>query len=324
MKTKTGINGIRSAHFGLPDLDAAVRYYEDFGLSIVQRSDDVIYLRGTGPDYYVLALHRHFEPRMLAVDFSIETRAHADALHSSLAQAGTAVSPLETFSDPGGGYGFSFRDPGEGRVFRVISEPARHMDTEDMPDRPRKVAHVVLNTPDRDAPFFVNQLGFKVIDRTKTITFLNCNDDHHSLAFYVSVASSFNHLALEVPDIDSVMSATANMVERGEEIGWGVGRHGPCDNVFCYFVGPGGFVVEYTTEVEQVDESYVVKGPEEWNFRPGRRDQWGLAFPTPRLRSAEARVAFSDAMFATSAGSNSIGGDATETHVTMSTSDTGR
>ncbi len=299
MKTKSGINGVRSVDFGLPDLESATRFYEElWGLTVVAKSPDSVYLRATGPDFYVLALHRHPEPRMLRVDFAIESRAKADTLHASLKQAGVEVGELGPIADPGGGYGFSFRDPVEGRVFRVVADAAKHIDCEDVADRPRKIAHVVLNSPDRQAAFFVEQLGFKIIDQSRTITFLNCNSDHHSLALYISSgASSFNHLAFEVPDLDSVMSATGNMVEHGEEIGWGVGRHGPCDNVFCYFVGPGGFIVEYTAEVEQVDESYRVKGPEEWNFRRGRRDQWGLALPTKRMHNPETKVPFSDVLF---------------------------
>jgi catechol 2,3-dioxygenase len=299
MKTKTGINRVRSVHFGLPNLEEAARFYEQiWGLRAVERSEDSVYLRATGPDFYALALHRTAAPRMLGVDLSIESRAHADALHAQLEAAGLeALGAPGALDEPGGGYGFTFKDPLEGRVFRVIADAARHDDTEDQADRPRKLAHVVINTRDRDDPFFVEQLGFKVIDRSRTITFYNCNDDHHSLALYVAEGSSLNHVAFEVPDLDSVMSATGNMVENGQEIAWGVGRHGPCNNVFCYFIGPGGFVVEYTAEVEQVDETYRVKGPEEWKFRKGRRDQWGLALPSPRMRSPETEVPFSDALF---------------------------
>ncbi|WP_250502122.1 VOC family protein [Caballeronia sp. AZ7_KS35] len=298
MKTRTGINGLRSVDFGVPDLEAAARFYEDiWGLKAVSTTADRVYLRGTGPDFYILALHRHPEPRMLRIDLSIESRRHADTLHAQLVRAGLdVVMEPGTIADPGGGYGFSFRDPVEGRVFRVIADAARHADTADQADLPRKLSHIVLNSPDREARFFVEQLGFRVIDKTRTITFLNCNDDHHSLALYTSEVSSFNHLAFEMRDLNSVMSATANMVEHGEEIGWGVGRHGPCDNVFCYFIGPGGFTIEYTAEVEQVDETYKVGGPEDWKFRRGRRDQWGLALPSPRMRSADTEVPFSSAL----------------------------
>ena len=50
----------------------------------------------------------------------------------------------------------------------------------------------------------------------------------------------------------------------GYEIMWGVGRHGPGNNVFSYFVEPNGFVTEYTTEVDQVDDSYVAHDAQWW------------------------------------------------------------
>ena len=48
-------------------------------------------------------------------------------------------------------------------------------------------------------------------------------------------------------------------------IEWGPGRHGPGDNAFNYFIDPFGVVIEYTAEVEQIDDSYRVA-------RPGRLD----------------------------------------------------
>ncbi len=51
------------------------------------------------------------------------------------------------------------------------------------------------------------------------------------------------------------MRGAGRLKTNGFNIEWGVGRHGPGDNVFTYFVEPNGFVVEYTTEVEQIDES---------------------------------------------------------------------
>ena len=299
MASKMGITGVRSVDFGVPDLEAAVKFYEEvWGLTAVAKEADRAFLRGTGPDFYIVALHRTPESKLLRVDLSIESRAKADALHASLKKAGvTALGAPGPIAEPGGGYGFSFRDPVENRVFRVVAEAKTHADCADVRDRPRKLSHVVLNSPDRTAAFFIEQLGFRLVDQTKTITFLNCGSDHHSLALFFSKGHSVNHVAFEMPDLDSVMSATGRMVEHGEEIGWGVGRHGPANNVFCYFVGPGGFVIEYTSDVEQIDDSYKVGGPDDWSFPNGRRDQWGLAKPTPRLRSAETAVGFSDRLF---------------------------
>ena len=36
---------------------------------------------------------------------------------------------------------------------------------------------------------------------------------------------------------------------------WGPGRHTAGNNTFSYFVTPNGFAVEYTSELEQVNET---------------------------------------------------------------------
>jgi len=52
-------------------------------------------------------------------------------------------------------------------------------------------------------------------------------------------------------------------------------------------------VIEYTAEVLQVDDSYQVRGPDDWVWLPGRTDQWGIATgPTPRLAQAQKRIRF--------------------------------
>ena len=41
---------------------------------------------------------------------------------------------------------------------------------------------------------------------------------------------------------------------RAYAIEWGPGRHGPGNNAFNYFIDPFGVVIEYTAEVEQIDD----------------------------------------------------------------------
>ena len=71
-------------------------------------------------------------------------------------------------------------------------------------------------------------------------------------------------MAYEMPDIDGLMRGAGRVRSDGYEIMWGVGRHGPGNNVFTYFVEPNGFVTEYTTEVDQVDNSYVAHDAQWW------------------------------------------------------------
>jgi catechol 2,3-dioxygenase len=96
-----------------------------------------------------------------------------------------------------------------------------------------------------------------------------------------------------MPDWESVMRGSGRMIDHGFPIGWGVGRHGPGNNVFAYFVDPFGFVIEYTAEVLQVDDSYEPHGPDYWVWPPGRTDHWGIAPPKPdSVKKAQLAIRF--------------------------------
>jgi len=102
-----------------------------------------------------------------------------------------------------------------------------------------------------------------------------------------------HHIAFEMPDLDSVMRGAGRMRDAGFPIEWGVGRHGPGNNVFAYFLGPEDFVIEYTAEVEQVDESYPTGGPGDWGYPSGRSDNWGVTDPpSDRMHAAHDKIAF--------------------------------
>ena len=58
---------------------------------------------------------------------------------------------------------------------------------------------------------------------------------------------------------------------------------GPGNNVFSYFVPPHGGVVEYTSEINLVDDSYPEGKPEDWTWPPGRIDHWGIGLPNKEL-----------------------------------------
>jgi catechol 2,3-dioxygenase len=79
------------------------------------------------------------------------------------------------------------------------------------------------------------------------------------------------------------------------EIEWGPGRHGPGNNVFCYFLGPEDLPIEYTSEMQQIDSTYRAGMPEDWIWPPGRLDHWGIsARPSERMEAAGLKVAFTD------------------------------
>jgi len=294
------VTGLRGVDLGVPDVAAHARFYtEVWRLSLAAERNGSVYLRGSGPCHHILGLHPRARPELLCINLSAASRADVDRLHRRTADAGAPqIDPPAAIGEPGGGYGFAFADP-EGRVVRVIAEDARHADACAAPDRPVQITHVVLNTPRQEeaAAFWVKALGFEISDRS-LLTFIRCNADHHSIAFHPGESATLHHIAFEMADIDSVMRGAGRMRDAGHPIEWGPGRHGPGNNVFAYFVGPGDFVIEYTAEVEKVDQSYRVRMPAEWAYPPGHSDLWGATPPpSPRMKAAQKKIEFAAGLF---------------------------
>ena len=157
------------------------------------------------------------------------------------------------------------------------------------PDRPLKITHVVLNTPRQEdaAAFWVKALGFEVSDRS-LLTFIRCNADHHSLAFHPGESATLHHIAFEMDGIDSVMRGAGRMRDAGHPIEWGPGRHGPGNNVFAYFVGPDDFVIEYTAEIEQVDDGHRVRAAREVGLSAGPQRPLGRHAAAQRAHEGRA------------------------------------
>ncbi len=294
--TEARVTGVSSIEFAVRDVDRAAAFYtETWALEEIEGENGVRYFRGTGPDRYILALHRGDAPALLRINLTAPGRDAVDALRGRLAERRLpAVGAPGPVPRPGGGYGFEFRDP-EGRQFSVTAGAATHAPEGDVADRPSKVSHCVLNAGDMEGSiaFFRDALGFRISDRTRTLCFLRCNNDHHSIALGDSELPTLHHVAFEMPDLESVMRGAGRMRDAGFPIEWGIGRHGPGNNVFAYFLAPEGFVIEYTAEVEQVDESYPTGGPEDWSFVGNRTDQWGVTDPpSRRMRAAHDTIAF--------------------------------
>lgn len=302
------ILALHSVDIGVADLAAATAFFTDvWGLTQVAGDGDTAYLRGTGPFHHILALHRRPQAEVLRVNLLARDRAAVDALHDKAATAGVAdLTEPADLDQPGGGYGFAFRD-GEGRNIAIVADIATYADTADVPNRPRKLAHVVLNAaePEASVALFTDLLGFTVSDRTRAHNFLRCGDaskgliDHHNIAIGNGGGPTVNHIAFEMPDLESVMRGAGACRDNGWPIEWGVGRHGPGNNVFAYFIGPEDLPVEYTAEVEQVDDSYPTGSPDDWGWPAGRTDHWGITEPpSPRLKQAQGSVGFAPDTFA--------------------------
>jgi len=293
------IEGLRSVALYVPDLARAEDFYtRTWNLDVAHRGEGVLYLRGTGGDAYLLALHQGEGevPQIRQVTLRARSRAALDAVAASVAASGGTMlaAPHELTRDPAGGIGLKFRDP-HGRVFQVVHGDVRAPAAAPMKDRPIRLTHVVLNSHavDETQAFLQQALGFRLADRTGIMAFMNCAGDHHTIAIGISDNDALNHIAFLMQDFESVMRGGGRMKDAGFPIQWGPGRHGPGNNLFNYFIDPFGVVIEYTAEVQQVDDGYVSQGPEHWKWPPGRVDQWGISAPPgATLKEAQRRIFF--------------------------------
>ncbi len=287
---------IRSVDIAVPDLILAERFYTTvWGLEVAAREDDKVYLRATGRDPHVLVLHPSAAADLLSVTFRTSSLEDLPRLTAAVSAAGgSLVREIAPVEEPGGGTAVTVETP-EGYVLRFIHGDAVHAAGECRRDFPFRLSHVNLNCADIAATrrLFEQALGFKLTDRSKAMAFLRCNDDHHAVVLADSGVNGLNHIAFMMPDLESVMRGAGRMIDHGYPIGWGLGRHGPGNNIFAYFLDPFGIVIEYTAEVLQVDDSYVVRGPEDWTWPPGRTDQWGIAPPkSAKVKDAQLAVQF--------------------------------
>ncbi len=294
--TSPVVAALRSVALDVPDLAQAEDFYTRvWKLAVTARTPDAIYLRGSGAAHHLLSLHRGGTVAIRNVTFQARSLAALDAMAAAAAAAGGRVlAPPAPLSEPGGGVGLTIRDP-DGRILRFVHGDAAHADGAADPDRPVRLAHVVFNSHDVAATqrFFEQVMGFRLTDRTRIMAFMNCNADHHSIALGDAGEDSLNHIAFLMPDLDAAMRGGGRMKDAGYPIEWGPGRHGPGNNAFNYFVGPFDVVIEYTAEVQQIDDSYRAGSPADWTWPPGRVDQWGISQPpTPRLKQAQKSVFF--------------------------------
>jgi catechol 2,3-dioxygenase-like lactoylglutathione lyase family enzyme len=288
----SSVTGVRSIELGVRDLHQSAEFYTKvWALEEVSAAGDSMHFRATGGEHHVLTIRERPQASLLGVHFAAADRGAVDQLCAKAKGYGVAAAndPAPLDASAGGGYGFRFETP-DGLPMTISSDSAQHPDVVVDRSRPTKISHVVLNSArtDDQVPFFIDVLGFKLSDSTHMMEFLRCSADHHSIAIFRNNGPSLNHVAYELPNIDGLMRGAGRLKRSGFDVEWGVGRHGPGSNVFSYFIEPNGFVAEYTTELDQLDDAtHVPQDANYWQKIMPNPDRWGLAGPpSNRMRAA--------------------------------------
>lgn len=274
------VNEIRYVGYGVEDLAAERKFYaEDWGLIEVAAEADTVWFKTHGHDeHHVVRLHQRDANCVEVFSLAAESRGDVDDLHWKVGEAGCKIIHAPRDLDaPGGGYGFRFFSA-DGLPFE-ISADVETLDKRAMErweGMPVQISHIVLHSPDHRAmvKFFVEVLGFKVSDWLGDfMCFLRCNEAHHRIAFLPG-PPCLNHVAYDMLTVDDMMRGAGRLRKHGTEMRWGPGRHTAGNNTFSYFTTPGGFAVEYTAELENVD--FENHQAEVHQPGPTAMDQWGI------------------------------------------------
>ncbi|MEV6350224.1 VOC family protein [Actinoplanes sp. NPDC051851] len=296
------ITHLRHVDLAVPDYDRQLEFYTTmWGLDAETTDEGIAFLAAAGsPEQYSVRLRKAAEKRLDLIAFGAADRADVDALAERLGRAGvTLVGEPGTLQTPGGGYGFRFFDV-DGRTVEVSCDVAvrQHRKLEEGEAVPVKLSHVVINSPNPEATvaFYDRHLNFALSDTLmhprmgEMMWFMRTNRWHHSLAIARGPHVALHHASFEMRGIDEYMRGTGRLLRGGVEKVWGPGRHMAGNNTFSYFLDPHGNTIEYTTELELLDED--TWHPHLYDFSdPAVSDQWGTANP---MNEFVAKQSFND------------------------------
>jgi catechol 2,3-dioxygenase-like lactoylglutathione lyase family enzyme len=282
------ITHIRHVDLAVPDYDTQRDFYlNHWGLTPQVEEPGLTFLAAEGsPEQYVVRLRKAAQKRMEMWAFGAKDAAAVDTQAERLAEAGVQlVNEPGKLDTPGGGYGFRFFDV-EGRTVEISADVAvrQHRKIEEKESIPVRLSHLVVNSPnpERLVAFYGQHLGFALSDTLtsphmgEVMWFLRCSSSHHSIAIARCPHVSLHHASFEMRGLDEYMRGTGRLLRAGVEKIWGPGRHMAGNNTFSYFLDPQGNTVEYTTELEEIDED--TWHPHLYDFSdPEVTDQWGTA-----------------------------------------------
>jgi catechol 2,3-dioxygenase-like lactoylglutathione lyase family enzyme len=292
------ITHLRHVDLAVPDYDKQLAFYtETWGLKAETTDEGIAFLAAEGsPEQYSVRLRRADEKRLDLISFGVATAEDVDRMAQRLASGGVQlVDEPDKLQTPGGGYGFRFFDV-DGRTVEISSDVAvrTHRKIEEGESIPVKLSHVVINgpEPEKTVEFYERFMKFALSDTLqspymgKVMWFMRTNPAHHSLAIARCPHVSLHHASFEMRGIDEYMRGTGRLMRAGATKIWGPGRHMAGNNTFSYFLDPHGNTIEYTTELEELDED--TWHPHLYDFSdPEVTDQWGTANPMNELVAKE-------------------------------------
>jgi catechol 2,3-dioxygenase-like lactoylglutathione lyase family enzyme len=305
--------GIDEITYGADDLATCRRFFQDWGLQLVEEGTDrLVFATLNGGRVIVAASDRPGLPPAIESGPTLREVVWGVEGEADLARYAAAIAGEPGFVEQGGRIGCT--DP-NGLAVRLqvtrkrpVQVQGAQYNTWDRRERinqpapayehatPIEVGHVVFFVADVQAceRFYVEKFGFAASDRYPGRgAFLRCAPEggHHDLFLLQRPDRhrGINHVAFTVRDIHEVFGGGLHFSRCGWDTELGPGRHPISSAYFWYFRNPAGGLVEYYADEDQLTADWQ---PREFEPGPTVFAEWAIAGGidgnTRRQKSAEA------------------------------------
>ncbi|MEU9956313.1 VOC family protein [Streptomyces sp. NPDC050982] len=300
-----GIQRIESVTYGIDDVDECVRFFDDFGLFPVERTDEhAVFETLTGQTLHLdsrpgpqLPPPVEAGPTLREVVWGVDTPPELERLVAAASRDRKAHESADgvhhTVDETGFGVGLTLARP---KAVPVTPRPANALGSVNRWNtalepitrvRPLRMCHVALNIAkqgrEEAVAFYVERLGFRPTDVVEPMgVFLQApgdDDQHTMLLCHRPDRPGVNHIAYEVPGFDDVVEGGNHMIDQGWREARRLGRHTIGSNVFRFLHAPCGGRVEYAADMDRVDDTYETRVHETtpphhiWALRTNRDQQ---------------------------------------------------
>lgn len=175
----------------------------------------------------------------------------------------------------------ALRDP-DGNLVVFAAPQAQAPQEETMGLPAATLQHFALRTPNLPdmLAFYSQQLGFVLSDAVRDAEgqlracFLRSDNLHHALALFHAPAACFDHQSFETPAWSDMKTWGDHMAGLRVPIVWGIGRHGPGNDVFFMVRDPDGNLAEISAEIELCKPG---RQAGEWTHEERTLNLWGKA-----------------------------------------------
>lgn len=283
------IGGVESVTYGVTDMAASARFYDDFGLQAIKRSDtEVVYRLDEGSRVILRLIDDaslpapHYEGSgVRETIFGVDSREELDIYAERI-----GIDRPVRRSNDGNSIHFA-SDCGIPLGLKVWTrrKVSYSPDPVNAPDNikrfnqhrrwrvralPKTINHVVWRVADfeKSFAFFRDRLDFRMSDyQINAGVFGRAPGVHqHHVVYFQKFdalgpppySTGWDHIAFGVEDIDEVYAGWNYMERRGYKNPLaGVGRHRIASAIFCYFDAPCGGMAEYGADTDYLDDSWV-------------------------------------------------------------------